>query len=504
MFSDAHPERALLRQLAAGVGITVLITVPMWVELLLATGSGGFYAPFDRTDAWALCGITVACVLIASLAQQLHAGSSRVWRLSARIVLALLAIAMFGALTNILEFHEADGVAAVAAASVFYLVGSAATVGLMATERIRGVAMRILSGYAFSSLLGMIFIAKAFSELPEHSDTFVQTAPKVTAPATRRLVYIVFDELDSTAVPLDAGGKITSGPFRGLLQGARAYAAKPTGWSTRSAMSSILTGQLVAELAGTRPSTAKVRLADSSLADWAMMHTIFDAANAEGVRWSVIGWFLPYCRLLAAMESRACAWSPFEPFRSITSSPDHFAESVNGWLTRLLPTRRVVMHAESVQETMVLSLELASDPATELVLIHARVPHEPYVFDRVSREYRTTQGNYLENVELSAIFLKNIIRRLQKSGVWDRTTVVVTSDHPLRNPDASSVGSQAIPLLIRIPNDTARGAVVKMVPSSCMVTLLQHLTQRLRSPEPMTAVVDAWERKPECGEIELM
>jgi hypothetical protein len=78
--------------------------------------------------------------------------------------------------------------------------------------------------------------------------------------------------------------------------------------------------------------------------------------------------------------------------------------------------------------------ELAIDTRFQLVFMHFPVPHLLGIYDRQAGDYSTSDSSsYLDNLVLADRTLGDIRRSLEHAGLWDKTALLVTSDHPLRD-----------------------------------------------------------------------
>ena len=79
--------------------------------------------------------------------------------------------------------------------------------------------------------------------------------------------------------------------------------------------------------------------------------------------------------------------------------------------------------------------KFASDSRLGLVLIHMSIPHGPGVYDRQTKsltDFNFKNDWYFDNLELSDRALGDIREAMEQEGQWDRSTVIVSSDHSLR------------------------------------------------------------------------
>jgi arylsulfatase A-like enzyme len=74
-----------------------------------------------------------------------------------------------------------------------------------------------------------------------------------------------------------------------------------------------------------------------------------------------------------------------------------------------------------------------ADPGIGLALIHVPVPHPPAFYSRARRAYAATgTENYFDSVALADEALGRLRGSLENAGLWDRTAVLVSSDHGWR------------------------------------------------------------------------
>jgi len=76
------------------------------------------------------------------------------------------------------------------------------------------------------------------------------------------------------------------------------------------------------------------------------------------------------------------------------------------------------------------SLKAAVDPSLDLVFIHSPVPHPPGIYDGAKNEFSLESHNsYADNLELVDRTLGELRQAMEKNGLWDNTTVIITADH---------------------------------------------------------------------------
>ena len=66
----------------------------------------------------------------------------------------------------------------------------------------------------------------------------------------------------------------------------------------------------------------------------------------------------------------------------------------------------------------------------DLLFVHMPVPHPPWIYNRSTREVTAAEASgYLGNLALADIALGRLRKRLEETGAWDRTSIVISSDH---------------------------------------------------------------------------
>jgi len=83
------------------------------------------------------------------------------------------------------------------------------------------------------------------------------------------------------------------------------------------------------------------------------------------------------------------------------------------------------------------ALEVITNPHFGLILVHWPVPHLPHPVGLHNGSTSERNGDYREeyfaNLALSDRTLGELRRAMERAGLWERTVVLITSDHALRN-----------------------------------------------------------------------
>ncbi len=76
--------------------------------------------------------------------------------------------------------------------------------------------------------------------------------------------------------------------------------------------------------------------------------------------------------------------------------------------------------------------QILDDPSAGFSLIHLPIPHPFGIYDRKADKFVTMNASYLDNLALADKLMGHIRGRLEKSGQWDDSTIVVMGDHSWR------------------------------------------------------------------------
>jgi type I phosphodiesterase/nucleotide pyrophosphatase len=186
---------------------------------------------------------------------------------------------------------------------------------------------------------------------------------------------------------------------------------------------------------------------DGETSSLSQQKTIFHQARQEGFNTAIVGYFLPYCAILGpalsqcAQPSNDDLWS-----RSFWAHvKDQWQRELNrnwllvrvdskarfrmpwfGWGTRT-EQRNAYLYIESAAR------DVATDRDMGLILLHLPIPHLLGIYNRHTGQLTYDQpSNYLDNLALADRTLGELRNWLDKAGLWDETTLVVSADHPLR------------------------------------------------------------------------
>jgi hypothetical protein len=221
--------------------------------------------------------------------------------------------------------------------------------------------------------------------------------------------------------------------------------------------------------------------------------TIFSRARAQGFNSGLAGWFLPYCRVIGDTLAD-CKWYPME--RQFNTMGASFFTILPNQVRSLFETSSyspfgrslVVQQCVRTYDSLLADAKrLVSDRSLDLVFLHFDVPHPPYLFDRTTGKLdRSNSGvsGYLDNLVLLDRTVGAIREAMTRAGVWDSSTVLISSDHWFRSSTIlDGKEDHRVPFLLKMAN--AREAIHFQPAFSAVVSsdlLMSILQSQVRTP----------------------
>jgi hypothetical protein len=276
-----------------------------------------------------------------------------------------------------------------------------------------------------------------------------------------RLVWIILDEMDER-LAFEKRPASVELPELERLRGEAIYGSNvrsPAGW-TNIAVPSLTTGR---DLRGTNPvapGELELTFRDGTRGRWSEQRTIFTEARAMGFDTGLAGWTHPYCRVLGSQLTE-CFWQENDDmFNSMSKYHQarhwgmlsamgaqmihvmerlpvirrtRFVRNLAGKLTRLEVRLVKKQQIAAYERLMSAARRMASNASLGLVFIHLNVPHPVGIYSRTQNDVSVSDDvNYVDNLELADRAVGELRSAMEKAALWQSTTVLLTSDHPLR------------------------------------------------------------------------
>ena len=268
-----------------------------------------------------------------------------------------------------------------------------------------------------------------------------------------RIVWLLFDELSYQQVYGNRYPGLQLPAFDGLARQATVFTdVRPAGMLTEAVVPELLTGQADD---GVRSSgQGELLVHDPGASGWRAFdqyHTVFQDALTAGYRTAVVGWYIPYCRILPEVLD-SCFWSLDTPVqngmqpeggvRSNMLQPlkllagNGVPQQLLGSALKIAGTRRSVVegHIDDFERISAAADDVLADRTADFVLLHIPVPHGPGIYDRKTGKLSKAPASYLDNLALADRYLAHVRFLLERTGQGESTTLVVMGDHSWRSP----------------------------------------------------------------------
>ncbi len=342
----------------------------------------------------------------------------------------------------------------------------------------------------------------------------------VSKPSAERVVWVIFDEFDFEATFEHRPRGLQLPELDRLRQEAlSAVNMYPPFSDTLGAIPSVINGRAYQDVRVADVRSLRLTFGGKT-ETWGSADSVFSRLHADGFRSAVIGCYHPYCRILGDALTE-CTFVPATKYVLLLREAYAAKLGVQGTVRHLLmqqlravpflpievaPSLSEIARGEQVSEFVRVhtqAINYAADPTLDVVYAHYPIPHPDGVYDRSIRMLTTSSSSsYLDNLALVDRVVGELRQTLESKNLWNRTVVVVSSDHALRDGSAALLpnsldfsdspkarGLARIPFLVRIPGDRAgrefAPKLSSIVTSSLVVALAEGRVRDLGQ-------LDAW------------
>jgi hypothetical protein len=346
--------------------------------------------------------------------------------------------------------------------AVNILVAVGAIMVLRGNLRVMRAAQRtlMLLVYAVPVLL-VEFAALHYTAPPAAAYQYQPSLPWLPASARkqpdRRMIWLVFDEFDQR-LAFDQRPSDLKLPEldRFASESLVAPHAVQTADSTLPALPSLLSGKIF--VSGDPDGVNDLMLQAEGApkrVDWKTEPTVFQRARELGVNSVLFGWHHPYCRALGSQLTDCFATKAIHfpaLLRETAARNEGLGPTVAYFLElqwiNLLDLFHLPEHSEAerlkdiaiqaaqkeqflkIRERM---LKAAVDPRIGLLFLHLPAPHLFAIYDRQKGEFALSDHTtYWDNLALVDRTVGELRASLEQAGLWDSTSILISSDHGLR------------------------------------------------------------------------
>lgn len=467
---EAPDARALWLDAATASGIAVLNLLSPLRRLVFASDADRYYLPDYEAPAL-VAGLALLLIGSATgfVAIRMVRRSHRAIRAIAGVLLVLglinplnlARLALGIRVSNALRPLQGDFVA-----RFVVLLIALATIGVAvryhaAVLRLARLVFVIFSPFALLTvirLLIQISLPQANAALvPEGSiDHTTHAAPIQRGHAS--VILIVMDELDFRLVFAERPSYLKLPEVDRLISEAVVFTdVEQLGLDTLEAIPSLLLGEVVLDARVVDHRTLLVQRASTGeYESFSSLRNVFHDVRELGARLSVIGYYHPYCRLFPNLFDE-CVWTTnSEPFY-VGGEKDFLGRlglGLGAALVGVVPDNYRIGRIWNYRRVLEITKRLVEFGRSNLVFLHLQLPHKPYIFDADSSRFTVSKMSemaYFDNLVLMDHFFTELRMRLEETGRWRQTSIVLTSDHAWRRSDwFDGVKDPRIPLVVRL------------------------------------------------------
>ncbi len=335
---------------------------------------------------------------------------------------------------------------------------------------------------------------------PKRPYSDLQPAPTNKDTPGPRVVWILFDTLDYHYTFDERPGWLKLPEFdRWLNTTVRCEDARSPGPRTEISIPSLLTGRLYVDQQATKPNDFDMTRLDGGHESLRAQRTVFADAEAIGARTALLGFHIPYGRIMGEQLSYCRWWQWPNQFGSEESWPEDtmrqfvFLGSSNQQFESMAE-RRIANHIAEVDS----GLKLACDPSYRLVFIHLFPPHPGGIYNAKTHRFNLDMGadpeEYQHSLGLADATLREIREAMERAGTWSNTLVLVSADHSWRSAvDYGKPVYLRIPFFAHFPGQSTAVSIPETTNTLWTHDLvLAYLRGQVASPAAMAAWVANW------------
>lgn len=332
-------------------------------------------------------------------------------------------------------------------------------------------------------LLSLTFLA--FVDRSSWEPLTVATSPFLATNPSRRVVVVLFDEWDYqiSFEHLPAGLRLPA--LDTLKSESTCYSnAHPAANSTIVSIPSLTTGLELSAVSVHAPN--EIRLSTSSSGKsvpWTNVPNIFTRARDLGLPVAILGWYIPYCRLFGSVTCKCANWQEtfyaFPQGKTLQASLKLQLQSLleSGGASLVGPPIYFEPTVRTHREMFRSATRFVADPSLGFVYLHIPSTHIPHFYDQRTGDFtrhRSSIANYADSLVYTDRVVAALRQAMISSGVWDKTTLILTSDHPLRSPEVLGYHKDSrVPLLIREPGQEGGAVSAEWISAKGIHALIQ-------------------------------
>ena len=424
-----------------GAGIAALIFFPEY-QLVL----------FNQHPAFMHTPLPLTCFALATIANLI---------LTALLLALALTWMQTTPLGHCVQVYAPAGCASAAYESAAILSGSAsmlrgftafcacALLAMWYVYRFRPAAYRQIQAVLSAAGVGLavfcLFVSVQLVWIALWRPAVRSLAPAVVARAPGdavrpRVVWILMDELSYAQVFGERAQGLSLPNFDAFRRVSTLFTdVQPVANYTELAVPSLLEGRQVKRIKYTFSGRLLLAFPGGPLSPFQAAETPFALAKRQEMTTGAVGWYNPYCSMLAPFLD-ACYWTDTATSLGSPVTAKTFRMFlVKPWEDDWSIFRPGGQRPDAVrQRDDYLNLDrraqiMAGDDRFDFIFLHLPLPHPPGFYSRRTGQFDTSgRASYLDNLALADKTLGELLAILRASPRWSTTSVVLCGDHSWR------------------------------------------------------------------------
>lgn len=316
-------------------------------------------------------------------------------------------------------------------------------------------AVKVMNGTLFILFPFAVYTlgVASYKVIQSNSLTVRPLASPQSREVERRVLWLIFDEADQRLI-FESNHRL---PHIEKFKNSSFFAknAFSPSRNTERSIPALLTGKLVAEARPLSVNHFQIKFAnEKNFLDFGSIPNIFQRLKQWSLNSGLVGWHIPYCRLLQANLTQCHNFGLYDSLKApsllgqvillIKQLPLPHLKFVRIFLSQIFDIKwlapaafqsQVDRHKNILDSTK----NLLSDNSLSLVFSHFSVPHPPYIFDE-NKKVIDAKGNhsYIGNLNLMDEAIGELISYLKSIHQYENFDILISSDHWLRDRNKAS------------------------------------------------------------------
>lgn len=300
-------------------------------------------------------------------------------------------------------------------------------------------------------VLWFFFGARHLNTENSRATTNMSRPFRSTNAAKPRVIWIILDELSYEQTFENRALLLTLPAFDTLRSQSVLFTRViPAGFRTERVIPALITGLPIEHISSSTDGEKLSLIGPAGQVTLFDPHkTIFADALRAGYSVGVVGWYNPYCRLLAGVLDR-CLWVPHHDtlpggFRTDAVLARNLAapvlsgvrslgrlispQSTSTWNDRAASDEHIAEYRDLATDAD----SMLADKSITFLFLHMAVPHPEGIYNRHQAEITDNgRSSYIDNLALADRFLQHVEDGMRERGEWDSAVLVVMGDHSWR------------------------------------------------------------------------